>query len=229
MIDNTATQDTPEGVTLSLTPAGVVPRAGAWLIDTLIRGAILMGASTVLTFLGASGQGILLIIYFLVDWFYMVLFEVYRGGQTIGKKSFNLRVCTDDGMNVGWQASMIRNTLRFADMPFFFLTALIVMLFHKKSKRLGDMVAGTMVVYGHDKIGEMDIKDVSPKTPKIPLYFDEQQAILAFAERIDELPQARKDELAMILSPLTGQTSPSQCTDDIMAYANAIIGKEVKG
>lgn len=75
----------------------------------------------------------------------------------------------------------------------------------------------------------MDIKDVSPKMPKIPLYFDEQQAILAFAERIDELPQARKDELAMILSPLTGQTSPSQCTDDIMAYANAIIGKEVKG
>ncbi|WP_066800881.1 RDD family protein [Moraxella oblonga] len=226
MIDNTANQDTPEGVTLSLTPAGVVPRAGAWLIDMLIRGAVFTLANMVLVFLGASGWAILLILYFVLDWFYMVLFEVYRGGQTIGKKKFNLRVCTDDGMNVGWQASMIRNVLRFADLPFFFLTALIAILFNSKSKRLGDMVAGTMVVYGHDKIGEMNIKDVSPKTPKIPLYFDEQQAILAFAERIDELPQARKEELSMILSPLTGQTSPTQCTNDIMAYANAIIGKD---
>ena len=226
-IDNITHHDTPEGTTLALMPAGIVPRLGAWLVDMAVRAIIMIFMYFALIFLGESGMGILLIIYFLVEWFYPVLFEVYRDGQTIGKKQFGIQVCQDDGMSVTWRTSMIRNLLRVADfLPMFFISALLCMLFQRQSKRLGDLVAGTMVVYVYADKTSFDIPMRQARTPSIPLLFDEQQAILAFAERLDELPRQRQDELAGILTSLTAQKNLAKSSDELVGFANAIIGRE---
>lgn len=227
MIDNIAYHHTPEGTMLTLIPAGIVPRLGAWLIDMVIRAVIVLIFYLVLVFVGESGIGLLLIVYFLVEWFYPVVFEVYRQGQTIGKKRFAIKVCQDDGMPIGWRTSMIRNLLRVADfVPMMFVGAALCMLFNRQSKRLGDMVAGTMVVYVSDDKIDFDIPTKKPCTPSIALRFDEQQAILAFAERLDELPTQRRQELAEILTPLTPYRQPQKVTDELVGFANAIIGRE---
>lgn len=226
MIDNITHHDTPEGTTLEMIPAGFVPRLGAWLIDFIIRLGLLMVLFFVLTLFMKAGKGIWLLCYFLIDWFYMVLFEVYRGGQTIGKKQYGIKVCTDDGMAMTWRTSMIRNILRVADfLPFVFASAVLCMLFHQQSKRLGDMVAGTLVVYvSHEKL-TFDIPKANPVLPTMPLLFDEQQAVLAFAERAEELPKERWLELAQILIPLAPKASPQKVGAQIIGFANAIIGR----
>ncbi len=226
MIDNIAYHDTPEGTTLEMIPVGFVPRLGAWLIDFAIRLGVMVVASWILSLFMEAGRGIFLLLYFVIDWLYMVLFEVYRGGQTIGKKQYGIKVCTDDGMAMTWRTSMTRNILRVADfLPFMFICAVLCMLFNRQSKRLGDMVAGTMVVYvGHEKL-TFDIPKSNPVLPTMPLLFDEQQAVLAFAERTQELPKERWLELAQILKPLTHQSHPEKVGEDIVGFANAIIGR----
>ncbi|MFW2176994.1 MULTISPECIES: RDD family protein [unclassified Moraxella] len=224
MIDNLIYQQTPEGVELSLMPAGILPRAGAWILDFCIRMGVLYALSLVFGMLGDVGMGLLLISYFLLDWFYPVFFEVFRQGQTIGKKQFGIQVCQDDGTPIRWQASMIRNLLRVADfLPFGYFSAIVSMLFNPSSKRLGDMVAGTLVVYVEDAELGYAIPVATAVALPMPLQLDEQQAILAFAERASQLPRQRANELAEILDGVAGyqRDMPSH----IIGYANQIIGQ----
>lgn len=227
MIDNTICHHTPEGTTLILTPAGFIPRARAWLLDMIIRLVVLMVLVFLLEMLGQSGMGLIFIVYFLVEWFYAVLFEVYRGGQTIGKKKFGIKVCQDDGMAMGWRSSMTRNLLLVADfLPFMFASGLVCTLFNRHNKRLGDMVAGTVVVYVATEKLDFNIPQAVPAPAPLPLTFDEQQAILSFAERLDELPKQRQEELAQILHPLTKQHSNQATVSQIVSFANGIVGQE---
>lgn len=230
MIDNVIERQTPEGVALVFMPAGLLPRMGAWCLDFAIRLLILGVIGIILGVLGEVGEGLMLIIYFLLDWFYAVVFEVFWRGQTIGKRKFGIRVCQDDGTPIRWQASMIRNLLRVADfLPFLFFSGIISMLFHPASKRLGDIVAGTLVVYNDAVQGSYDIPTQSPIRLPIPLQLDEQQAILAFAERSDSLPVARGEELAEILRPVAVTSVQKNVLlnmrEQIVGYANTLIGR----
>lgn len=239
MIDNLSQRQTPEGIELSLMPAGIVPRIGAWLIDALCRLGLIIVISLVIGFFGRGLTGLILIAFFVIEWFYPVLFEVFRGGQTIGKKQYGLVVCQDDGTPIRWQASMLRNLLRTADfLPFAFLGGIVAILFHKESKRLGDIVAGTLVVYADTRYNQADGIGISPTAIPvappialpIPLQLDEQQAILAFAEREANLPMGRKVELANILTPVvaTGRLGTHDMPKQIIGYANTILGTPVQ-
>lgn len=148
MIDNTAQHPTPEGLMLTLVPAGLLPRCSAWLIDFMIRMLIMFVIFWVGIWFGESGIGFIAIGYFVIDWGYSVFFEVYRDGMTPGKKRKGIYVCHDDGTPISLQASLIRNLLRVADfLPMGFMAGILSMMFNKQSQRLGDIVAGTLVVY----------------------------------------------------------------------------------
>ncbi len=148
LIDTARRFETPEGVELRLTAAGVGARAGAWIIDAFFRAGVYVVAALVLLVLGGLGQGLMLIVVFIGEWFYGVLFEVLRQGQTPGKRAAGVRVVHDDGTPVGWNAALLRNLLRFADfLPIGYGIGLISMSIHPRFKRLGDLVAGTLVVY----------------------------------------------------------------------------------
>lgn len=227
MIDNVIYRQTPEGVEIALMPAGIVPRAGAWVIDFVIRLMLMYGFATLLAFLGRLGDGLLLLLYFLVDWFYAVLFEVFYRGQTIGKKIMGIVVCQDDGTPIRWQASMTRNLLRVADfLPFAFFAGIVSMLSNDQAKRLGDWVAGTLVVYVDDKFVGYQIPAKAPLPLPMPLQLDEQQAMLAFAERFSQLPSDRVVELANILTPISDNPDVDM-SKQIIGFANTIIGNSL--
>lgn len=227
MIDNQIYRQTPEGVEIALMPAGIVPRAGAWLIDFLIRLGLLYAIASLLNFLGDFGVGLLLLMYFLLDWFYSVFFEVFFNGQTIGKKRMKIFVCQDDGTPIRWQASVTRNLLRVADfLPFAFVAGIVSILSNDSAKRLGDWVAGTMVVYVDDQQIGYEIPIQNPIRLPIPLHLDEQQAILAFAERSPQLPRERAFELANILTPISHQNDMDM-PKQIVGFANTIIGRQI--
>ena len=187
--------ETPEGVNLALRLAGPISRAAAQAIDWLIRLVLYVVLAPLAAFSGV-GTGLMLLGLFLVEWFYPVWFEL-RSGATPGKKAMGLVVVHDDGTPVGPSASLIRNLLRALDfLPLFYSTGLISMLIDRDFRRLGDLAAGTLVVYADGPRVDRQIPEQPPRAPAGRLDTDLQQAILDFAERSPRLSRARCAELA---------------------------------
>jgi uncharacterized RDD family membrane protein YckC len=225
ILDTYRPVETPEGVELQMRAAGPVVRALAWGIDFLIRGAIYYGLGITLAVLGRFGIGLFLIAIFLLEWFYPVLFEVLRQGQTPGKQVMGIYVAQDNGAPVGWGPAMIRNLLRAVDfLPVFYGFGLISVLLSKDFKRLGDIAAGTRVVYREAPGRAAAIPEYAPVAPVLPLNIDEQRAVIAFAERAPRLTETRAAELAEILTPLLrlGGTSAIQRLNQV---ANWLVGR----
>ncbi|MDJ0839425.1 MAG: RDD family protein [Acidobacteriota bacterium] len=211
LLDTAYSVETPEGVGIDFSLAGPLARGLAWLIDLIIR---IIAYTVIAVFLGMLGllatpeltQGALLLLAFIGEWFYPVLFEVYKQGRTPGKMALKLRVVTTGGAPVGWRGSMLRNLLRVVDfLPFFNGLGLIAVLFSNRFQRLGDMVAGTLVVYAGEDQPIYQIPECTPAPPFVTLKLNEQRALIAFSERTERLSGERVEELADILEPATGK------------------------
>src|SRR5476649_2457623 len=191
--------ETPEGIDLPLRPAGLPPRVLAFAFDLGLRGLVMGILLVPLALLGNIGIGLGALLLFLVSWWYMVLFEVLNQGCSPGKQVMGLRVVQDDGTPVGWSASLLRNLLRFVDLlPFGYFLGAISCLQHPTFKRLGDLAAGTLVIYSEKPLTRPELPEAQPRRPVFALTLTEQRAILGFAERQGELSGARVQELATI-------------------------------
>lgn len=223
-LDTRVRMETPEGIDLLLRPAGMVPRAMAFSIDLLIRAVILAGVYLLLRPFDKFGIGLSALALFLVTWWYMVLFEVLNQGRSPGKSAMGLRVVHDDGTPIGWSASLIRNLLRFVDMlPFGYSVGAFTSLQHPLFKRLGDIAAGTLVIYRDSPLIRPDLPDAEPAVAPVSMTVDEQRAILSFAERQSQLSPARARELAQILAqPL--HLIPDQAVTRLNGIARGLLG-----
>ena len=216
---------TPEGVALTLNPAGPAARIHAYLIDFAIRGAVLAVAGIVMGLMGHVGTALLMVIYFLLEWFYPVVFEVLWQGQTPGKRRCQLRVLNTDATPVGFSASLVRNLLRAVDiLPLLYMGGLVCMVVNRRFQRLGDLAAGTMVTRDPQHKAPAIDPDAGVWVPALPLQVGEQQAIIQFAERCPELSFERQQELAEILAPLTGEQGP-RAVSRLKALANGLTGR----
>lgn len=216
--------ETPEGIDLPLRPAGLMVRVVAFCIDLMLRGLILGLMFIVLAMLGKLGAGLGSLLIFAVNWWYMVLFEVLNQGRSPGKQWMGLRVVQDDGTPIGWSASLLRNLLRFVDLlPFGYFLGAISCLQHPNFKRLGDLAAGTLVIYREQPLSRPQLPPAQPTHPPFILTLTEQRAILAFAERQSGLSNARVDELASLLAhPL--QVPPPQAVAELNGIARGLLG-----
>jgi uncharacterized RDD family membrane protein YckC len=221
-LDTLRSYEIPEGVMLQFRLAGPVVRACAWVIDALIRVLLYLVLAVILGFLGGLGQGVILIGIFIIEWFYPVLFELHNGA-TPGKRAMGVLVIQENGTPITPSASLIRNLLRSADfLPLLYVTGLISMLCNRGFQRLGDLAAGTLVVY-HDQPRER----ITPSTtaalkPPFDLSEDEQMVLLSFAERREALSAERRQELADLLFPQTGLRGAA-AEQAMYAYANWVI------
>lgn len=227
-LDTLRVFETPEGVDLALRLAGPVPRAMALAIDWLIRLA-LYAVLMPLMALSGLGVGLVLLGLFLIAWFYPVWFEL-RGGATPGKRALGLTVVNNDGTPVGPAASLLRNLLRAVDfLPLFYAAGLVSMLLDGDFRRLGDLAAGTLVVYAEDKRLPASIPRREPRAPAARLSVELQQAILDFAERSPRLSRARCAELAeLAVERLRNGARPPRgeaAVDHLLGIANWIAGR----
>lgn len=227
-LDTLRTITTPEGVELNLRLAGPMPRACAWVIDLMLRAIVLVALLVVLSTLGGLGVGIFLIAAFLLEWIFPAVCEVYLDGATPGKKAMGLRVVNDDGTPVHTSAAVIRNLLRAVDfLPIMYGVGLVSMLVNREFKRLGDLVAQTVVVYREDARPAIAIPDAVPIAPLSALSVEEARAILDYAERIGDLTTERAEELARIGESLVGGGSQTGtgARDRLLGVANHLVGR----
>lgn len=225
MLDTLRPVETPEGLALYLRCAGVVPRALAWAVDFAIRAGVFMAIAFLAAFLGEAGMGLLLVGLFALMWVYPMLFEVLNDGQTPGKHVLGLRVVRDNGTPVSWLPSIVRNLMRTADMlPFAYGAGIAACLADPWSRRLGDLVAGTVVVYVDVPPERSPAPSVAAAAPRLALQPGEQRAIVAFAERAARMTPDRQAELAGLLVPVTGARGHG-AVDAVLAIANHLLGR----
>jgi uncharacterized RDD family membrane protein YckC len=227
LLDTTRRVATPEGIELTLRLAGPVPRALAWSVDFLLRAAVVLVVSMIASRFGRAGMGVVLIAAFLVEWLLPAWFEAMWGGQTPGKRLFHLAVLNDDGTPVRWPGALTRNLLRAADfLPFLYGVGLLTMLMNRDFKRLGDLAAGTVVVYQAEKVAAARaIPQAPPQPPPLSLSPEEQRAVLDLAERSATFTRERFEELAEIPTPLVGRAVRDAAATRMLGIANYLAGK----
>lgn len=208
---------TPEKVVVSVRLAGIGARAGAQLIDLFAIGFLFTAFSLVTNTIlmpiigGAATAGIQALAFFALVFLYFGILEAYWQGQTLGKKATRLRVMMADGTPVLPSAAFYRNLLRPADFfPFGYLLGTVAVFLNARSQRLGDLVAGTVVV--REPAARTDFSPAPHRAgvhwcePGLPdlraMSLEEYVALKRLADRFPQLPdEARRASIEEIWRP----------------------------
>ncbi|MGH7617638.1 MAG: RDD family protein [Gemmatimonadaceae bacterium] len=222
--------ETPELVVVSYTIAGLGSRVYAAMIDLVICVAMYLGLIFGILILTSGARGVdarieaestvwaiavIFLLLFAILWGYYLLFEGLRDGQTPGKRMLGLRAVRDGGYSVGFSASAVRNLMRIVDMQpaFSYFVGIGSITISKSGKRLGDMVAGTLVV--REALVRQPVaprapaaragaaSDAAPATPTAQLTEGEFALLERWSERRSSLePEKRRQLTAQVAERL---------------------------
>jgi uncharacterized RDD family membrane protein YckC len=153
------TIDTPEQIALEYHLAGIGSRFLALAFDTLLQFIVYFVIFLLLAFLlpdlgkywaaaGVWTTAAFILVSFVVYWGYFAIFEALWNGQTPGKRHAGIRVIKESGRAITAFEAIGRNLVRIIDqIPGMYAVGIITMFLNQKNKRLGDFVAGTVVVH----------------------------------------------------------------------------------
>jgi uncharacterized RDD family membrane protein YckC len=233
--------DTPEQIALELPLAGIGSRFLAIAIDTLIQIALylIVGFIALLTLPVDSmftflphliGPALAIFIWFAIYWGYFAIFETLWKGQTPGKRFAGIRVIKESGRPINAFEAVGRNLMRAVDvLPGIYGVGLVCMMCNRQSRRLGDFVAGTVVV--HEKPTEevrpswSTSTEASASTPGLgQVTADELVLIETYLSRrweLDKLVRLNTAiQIADRIKAKTGmQSQPHQHVDDFLEEA----------
>jgi uncharacterized RDD family membrane protein YckC len=224
-LDTSVAVETPEHIVFRHRVAGPARRLLAYILDQILcytALAVLVGVLLVSAgglkglgdfadaLIGAS-VGLVLIAAFAAQWVYFVAWESMRG-TTPGKRALGLVVVTVTGQPIGFVEAALRNLLRAADAspPFGYFIGVASMALTKRFQRLGDLVAGTMVVVQERRHAAAplvltpaaQLAELETLPEVVTLDADERHALELFLRRRGTLGPAREAELAWILAPM---------------------------
>ncbi len=224
---------TPENIAFEYELAGPFQRLPAFAFDISIRIAVFVALMIVLTFalswLALGGLVVAVtgfLMFFLFSWFYGIYFETRFNGRTIGKMVFRLRVISVDGRPINGVQAALRNLLRPADMavplslqvlgpdaaPASIIPTLLVgltcMLVTRRSQRIGDLAAGTMVISEHRKRSAFNLQPDDLRAfglaelipANFPISSSLAQTTALYMENRRRLSPPRREEIARHLA-----------------------------
>lgn len=193
---------TPDNVEIEYSLASVGIRAAAAGIDLLIHFLVLSVsggiAAYILYYTNAdentvyTTMAVLLLIYGFLNYGYFVLCDLLMKGQTIGKKIYHIRIIRDNGEGITFTHAMIREFIRVTVDPIGI--GFITIFFSKKNKRVGDMLASTIVV--EEEKRKLTYLDITSETiNRYPLTKEEIALLKDFFARKEDLKLQVKVDL----------------------------------
>ncbi|WP_404423816.1 RDD family protein [Nibricoccus sp. IMCC34717] len=216
---------TPEGVQFSHRLASPVLRMCAWVIDVSAVSAAWGVLSALIGLLGLLSWDVaglvLTVSYFALSQGYRILAEWRWRGQTLGKRVFRLRVIDAGGFPLTLSQTLLRNILRFADaLPAAYLIGGVSALLSRQAQRLGDIAAGTLVIWepslealavGHLETGKYNsLREHTAVAARLRNQIPPEEARLAWQAlaRRDRLAPADRLQLFADLAALLRRRSP---------------------
>lgn len=250
LLDTDVVVETPEHIAYRHRIAGPARRMLAYLLDLLICYTVFLAVAITVVLATASpsfaeeeasslsnttgvGLGVLLLILFVIQWVYFAGLEA-RWGTTPGKRVLRCRVVMVSGRPVGFGAAALRNVLRAADaLPLAYsagllsVVGLVSMSATRHFQRLGDLVAGTIVIVVERARASEPLVLWPPAEPRelahlsddVRLDADERLAIEMFLRRRPRLGKAREAELAEMLEPMLSTRFAKKPSDPSRALA----------
>ncbi|MEP7381161.1 MAG: stage II sporulation protein M [Gemmatimonadota bacterium] len=215
--------ETPEHVVIDYEIAGLGSRSLAVLIDSAII-AFLIFALLIVTLvlsdqLGETFTPVVGLSLFALIWGYFALYEGFRDGQTPGKRWMGIRVIRDTGHPVTMGEAATRNLLRVIDfLPPPYLLGILFIAFHPRGKRLGDLVAGTVVVRDQPIVAPAADLDeaLSTEVAGAPQLSEEEFRVLReFVGRSPQLPREVRLRLATQLTTRIADRYPVRQGDPV--------------
>ena len=195
-----------DNVPVELPVARVGSRVLAALVDyvllTLVTLAWAMGSLALAASLGLRpGWGVALLLAgaFLLDYLYFAAQEIAFDGRTVGKRLFGLRVVARDGAAAGAGAVLVRNLVRTVDV----LVGVVLMGLDPLARRLGDRLAGTLVVHQRGGAAEIVLTRLPPGWGAA-----EARLVESFLRRAPELEPAARETLARRLERWVDERAP---------------------
>jgi len=176
-----------------------------------VRVAMMLAVAIALSLLGFISSGLawalMLLAYFVTSWFYGVLFETYFSGQTPGKRVLDLRVLTDQGQPINGEQAVLRNLFRLADITFP-LVSLIAASRSRCVQRLGDLVAGTIVIVEESRrlaqvveFGELGVAALASSLPvDMRITRSMARCLRSYVDRRHRLTPSQRAEIAGYLA-----------------------------
>jgi uncharacterized RDD family membrane protein YckC len=164
-----------ENVFFEIETAGLAARFGATLIDVLLQllaaGLLGLAFNIVDSYIAPMqswtrwmvyfSTALLILLLFVIFYAYYFFFEWLWDGQTPGKRALRLRVMQADGMPITYWHALVRNVLRIADfLPLFYGAGALVALLGHDNRRIGDLVAGTIVARERGDFGREQVLDI---------------------------------------------------------------------
>jgi uncharacterized RDD family membrane protein YckC len=237
--------ETPERVAVSLDLAGLGARAFAWLADALCIFLVWMTGLLVYTISGDlvrdvqslsfAGQILATLSVFMAGWGWDVAWELLGGGRTPGKRLAGIRVVRDDGGPPGFAESLVRNVLRAVELPLLYAPAILAVALGPRRQRLGDLVAGTLVVrQGRFDLSRYDLPADGAARHRFPqlrgrasaaLTADGFERVTDFLRRRPELDRGARarvaSRLAGALAARAGVQAPA--AEDAEAFLEALV------
>jgi uncharacterized RDD family membrane protein YckC len=230
--------DTPEQIALELPLAGIGSRFLAVAVDTVLQSALYLAGVLALMVgpgIGAGlpallrlvGPALAILFLFCVYWGYFAFFEIIWSGRTPGKRIARIRVIKESGRPINVYESIGRNVLRVIDfLPVMYGLGVVVMMLNRHSRRIGDFVAGTVVVYDtatDDRLPDWPAAPgiAVPNTPMMRVTAEELRLIETYLQRRFDLdPQVRDAMAEQIAGRITGKTGvgrePDQSLDEFL-------------
>jgi uncharacterized RDD family membrane protein YckC len=263
--------DTPEQIALELPLAGIGSRFLGLAIDTLLQWVLYL--VVFLIFLGTAWAvpsfgnlaryfkwipesfipAVVILFIFCIYWGYFAFFEIIWKGQTPGKKIAGIRVIHTSGRPINAYEAIGRNLLRAIDgIPGMYGVGIVCMMLNDQHRRLGDYVAGTVVV--HDKRGQEAMPDLNsialiPATSpygstfpsetaasvdaagsKLALITSEELVLIeTFLQRRLDLDPVVRDETAYkIAARITAKTGLALAPNESLEHFLEVIARQVR-
>jgi uncharacterized RDD family membrane protein YckC len=196
-----------DNVRLELPVAGAGSRILAAIVDHLLisLGALFILVGAVLIAAWVEQPELIFIIggigFFLINTAYFCGFEIALDGRTPGKKMVGLRTVSQLGGRASNPALILRNLVR----PFDYLFGTYLMIFDRRARRFGDLLASTLVVYHRDSVA------LRPTVGRVPAGWGPHEVALVenFLERSPLLEPGKAESLARDLLEAVDRRDPT--------------------
>lgn len=231
-----------DAMTYALEVAGIGARSYAFVLDWHIRLLVALVWIYLAAFLfydlsvfstlfdqetgNAAAAWLIFLPAAIVYFFYHPILEAVMHGSTPGKRMAGVRLVTLEGYTPGIGSILIRNIFRLIDsLPGVYTVGLLAVIFTKNQVRIGDIAAGTVLVY-EKNTGKQSLSAVAQQSLNSSLTTENYDLLLELLDRWQQLDKQQRIQLGQQFLNRIGDDLRTNDQAMLKSHLQKLVGKQ---